>query len=122
MGLQVEIAFHLPVAVELYAYPWTVLLLGHAVIELFTLHSSLLLWSVVQRQHWERFVLKKWMDEWRVVNVSTSSTEILVSKAVLQYKAIGLLREMADVGIEQEMYKMSLTRDAAPESKYEQIG
>ena len=42
---------------------WTVLLLGHAVIELFTLHSSLLLWSVVQRQHWERFVLKKWMDE-----------------------------------------------------------
>lgn len=57
-----------------------------------------------------------------MVNVSTSSTEILVSKAVLQYKAIGLLREMADVGIEQEMYKMSLTRDAAPESKYEQIG
>lgn len=57
-----------------------------------------------------------------MVNVSTSSTEILVSKAVLQYKDIGLLREMADIGIEQEMHKMSLTWDAAPESKYEQIG
>lgn len=96
MGLQLEIAFHPPVAVELYAYPWTVLLLGHAVIELFTLHSSLLLWSVVQRQHWERYMLKKWVDGCRVVKVSTSSTEILVSKAVLQYKDIGLLREMAD--------------------------